>query len=52
MTRWLEEMSIEQKIMSAIVLVDTFLVDCWRWLLAILALFGLFALAYIYSSRH
>ena len=45
-------MNVEQKIMSAIVQVDMFLVDCWRWLLAILALFGLFALAYIYSSRH
>jgi len=48
----ISRVSIEQKIMSAIVQVDMFLVDCWRWLLAILALFGLFALAYIYSSRH
>ena len=43
---------MEQKIMSAIVRGEMFLVDCWRWLLAILVLFGLFALAYIYSSRH
>ena len=45
-------MSAEQKIMCAVVQVDMFLVDCWKWLLAILALFGLFTLAYIYGSRH
>ena len=45
-------MSLEQKIMSTIVQVDMFLVDCWKWLLTILALFGIFALIYIYSSRH
>ena len=29
-------MSAEQKIMCAVVQVDMFLVDCWKWLLAIL----------------
>ena len=44
-------MSLEQKIMSTIVQADMFLVDCWKWLLVILALFGIFALICIYSSK-
>ena len=44
-------MSIEQKLMSAVVQVDMFLVDCWKYLLVILAMFGLVVLAYIRSGR-
>ena len=52
MKRWLVEMTIEQKIMSAVVQADMFLLDCWKWMLAILALFGVFIIAYIHSRRH
>ena len=45
-------MSVEQKIMCAVVQVDMFLVDRWKWLLAILVLFGLFLLAYLHIGRH
>ena len=45
-------MTIEQKIMSAVVQADMFLLDCWKWMLAILALFGVFIIAYIHSRRH
>jgi hypothetical protein len=34
-------MSAEQKIMCAVVQVDMFLVDCWKWLLAILLMTGI-----------
>ena len=34
-------MSTEQKIMCAVVQVDMFLVDCWKWLLAILLITGI-----------
>ena len=52
MERWLVEMTAEEKIMCAVVQVDMFLVDCWKWMLAILALFGLFTLAYLHIGRH
>ena len=52
MERWLVKMTAEQKIMCAVVQVDMFLVDCWKWLLAILVLFGLFTLAYLHIGRH
>ena len=45
-------MSAEQKIMSAIVRVDMFLTECWKWLLLILVMFGIFTIAYIHSGRH
>ena len=35
------EMTAEQKIMSAVVQLDMFLVDCWKWLLAILLMTGI-----------
>jgi len=34
------EMTVEQKIMCAVVQVDMFLMDCWKWLLAILLMTG------------
>ena len=34
-------MGTEQKIMCAIVQVDMFLVDCWKWMLAILLMMGI-----------
>ena len=34
-------MSTEQKIMCTVVQVDMFLVDCWKWLLAILLITGI-----------
>ena len=34
-------MSLEQKIMSTIVQVDMFLVDCWKWMLVILIIMGI-----------
>ena len=52
MERWLAKMTAEQKIMCAVVQVDMFLVDCWKWILAILALFGVFIIIYIHSSRY
>ena len=45
-------MSVEQKIMCAVVQLDMFPVDCWKWVLAILVLFGLFILAYLHIGRH
>ena len=51
MKRWLEEMTVEQKIMCAVVQVDMFLLDCWKWMLLILALFGIFIIIYIHSGR-
>ena len=41
MTGMVIKMSTEQKIMCAIVQVDMFLVDCWKWLLAILLMTGI-----------
>ena len=52
MVRWLVKMTAEQKIMCAVVQVDMFLVDCWKWILAILALFGVFIIIYIHSGRY
>ena len=51
MERWLVKMTAEQKIMCAVVQVDMFLVDCWKWILAILALFGVFIIISIHSDR-
>ena len=34
-------MSAEQKIMCAVVQVDMFLVDCWKWMLVILIIMGI-----------
>ena len=34
-------MSTEQKIMCAVVQVDMFLVDCWKWMLVILFIMGI-----------
>ena len=34
-------MSTEQKIMCAVVQVDMFLVDCWKWMLVILIIMGI-----------
>ena len=34
-------MSAEQKIMCAVVQVDMFLVDCWKWILVILIIMGI-----------
>ncbi len=34
-------MSAEQKIMCAVVQVDMFLVDCWKWMLVILFIMGI-----------
>ena len=34
-------MSTEQRIMCAVVQVDMFLMDCWKWLLAILLMTGI-----------
>ena len=34
-------MSTEQKIMCAVVQVDMFLVDCWKWILVILIIMGI-----------
>ena len=34
-------MNVEQKIMSAVVQLDMFLMDCWKWLLAILLMTGI-----------
>ena len=45
-------MSVEQKIMCAVVQVDMFLMDCWKWLLMIIVLFGLSLLAYLNIGRH
>ena len=45
-------MTAEQKIMSAVVQVDMFLLDCWKWMLLILALFGIFIIICIRSGRH
>ena len=50
MERWLVEMTAEQKIMCAVVQLVMFLVDCWKCMLAILVLFGLFLLAYCTSA--
>ena len=52
MERWLVKMTAEQKIMYAVVQVDMLLVDCWKWILAILALFGVFIIIYIHSGRY
>ena len=52
MERLLVKMTAEQKIMCAVVQVDMFLVDCWKWILAILALFGVFIIIYIHSGRY
>ena len=41
MERWLVEMTAEQKIMCAVVQVDMFLVDCWKWMLVILIIMGI-----------
>ena len=35
------KMSTEQKIMCAVVQVDMFLVDCWKWILVILIIMGI-----------
>ena len=51
-TEMMIKMSTEQKIMCALVQVDMFLVDCWKWILAILALFGVFIIIYIHSGRY
>ena len=40
MERWLVKMTAEQKIMCAVVQVDMFLMDRWKWLLAILLMTG------------
>lgn len=37
-------MSTEQKIMCAVVQVDMFLVDCWKWMLAIFIMLGIIIL--------
>ena len=34
-------MSTEQRIMCAVVQVDMFLVDCWKWMLVILIIMGI-----------
>ena len=52
MERWLVKMTAEQKIMCAVVQVDMFLVDCWKWILVILVLFGVFIIIYIHSGRY
>ena len=41
MTGMVIKMSTEQKIMCTVVQVDMFLVDCWKWLLAILLMTGI-----------
>ena len=46
------DMTVEQRIMCAVVRVDMFLMDCWIWLLVILVLLGLSVLACMYASRH
>ena len=43
-------MSAEQKIMCAIVQVDMFLMDCWKWMLAILLMTGI-AIVLILNTR-
>ena len=40
-TEMMIKMSTEQKIMCAIVQVDMFLVDCWKWMLVILIIMGI-----------
>ena len=52
MERWPVKMTAEQRIMCAVVQVDMFLVDCWKWILAILALFGVFIIIYIHNDRY
>ena len=52
MERRLVKMTAEQEIMCAVVQVDMFLVDCWKWMLAILTLFGVFIIIYIHSGRY
>ena len=45
-------MTAEQKIMCAVVEVYMFLVDCWKWMLVILVLFGVFIIIYIHSGKY
>lgn len=40
-------MTAEQKIMCAVVEVDMFLVDCWKWILVILVMTGITILVII-----
>ena len=47
MERWLVKMTAEQKIMCAVVEVDMFLVDCWKWMLVILVMTGITILVII-----
>ena len=42
MTGMVIKMSTEQKIMCAVVQVDMFLADCWKWILVILIIMGIF----------
>ena len=45
-------LTTEQKIMSAVVQADMFLVSAWKWMLAIIAIAAIVMLAIIHSNRH
>ena len=50
MTGMVIKMSTEQKTMCAVVQVDMFLVDCWKWMLVILIIMGI-AIVVILNTR-